>query len=79
MEQSKFDAITKAIAKGNVMNGRPTNIVTLSSAAAKALAHYRAEPEIKASCSLEWWRKCAPSHGLIAKQLPSFSSNHSAM
>ena len=46
-------------------------IVTVSSAAAKALAHYRAEPEIdkasKASCTLEWWRKCAPLHGLVAK------------
>ena len=28
MEQSKFDAITKAIAKWIAMNGRPTNIVT---------------------------------------------------
>ena len=64
----QFDAITKAIAKWIAMNGRPSNIVTVSSAAAEALAHYRAEPEIdKASCPLEWWRKCAASHGLIAK------------
>ena len=26
------------------------------------------EPEIdKTGCPLEWWRKCAPSHGLVAK------------
>ena len=41
---------------------------SVSSTAAKALAHYRAEPEIdKAGCPLEWCRKCAPSHGLVAK------------
>ena len=64
MEQSKFDAITIVIAKWIAMNGRPLNIVTVSSAGAKALAHCRAEP---ASCPLECWRKCAPLHGLVAK------------
>ena len=34
----------------------------------KALPHYRAEPEIDKDLSLlEWSRKCAPSHGLVAK------------
>ena len=34
----------------------------------KALAHYRAEPEIDIGlCPLEWWLKCMPSHGLVAK------------
>ena len=45
MEQSKFDAVTIVIAKWIAMNGRPSNIVTVSSAGAKALAHYRAEPD----------------------------------
>ena len=32
----------------------------------KALAHYRAELD-KDLCRLEWWRKDAPSQGLVAK------------